>query len=124
MNPNIVWWWNPVIHFPLSGAVTQDIDALSQELREKNKAADQIIALLAQIAHGLATPVEQCQANLPTPSEIPRLAATTTLGAVLIDNESHERRVGLTKQLLGVLRSLDKEAFERAIANVAEDKPG
>jgi hypothetical protein len=112
MYPSLFFWWNPVIHFPLSGAVSQDIEHTVNHMRHRMGVLSDAFAELA--AHSTAPGQRRDRASAD------RLVALTAQLATP-DGEAEGQRTERTRALLKVLRNLDPEEFARLLQNVSEE---
>lgn len=108
----LFFWWNPVIHLPLSGAVSQEIEHTVNAMRHRMGVLSDAVVELA--AHSTAP----AQARNRAPAD--RLVALTAQLAAS-DGEAEDRRTERTRALLKVIRNLDPDEFERLLRSVGEE---
>lgn len=68
MYPGMFIWWNPVFHFPLSGAVDQalieKVDTLSQQFRKQMVSVEGAFTEIAKNPHGAAVENPELEKHL------------------------------------------------------------
>lgn len=113
MYPGVFFWWNPVIHFPLSGAVTQDFEQTINSLRHRvNRLSGTVFELAAhQTALG----------QKPSSALTEHLFALATYPD-LPKGEAIDQRAAQIGTLLKMLRNLDPDEFECIVRSVSEER--
>src|SRR6185369_1936378 len=114
MYTGLFLWWNPVFHFPLSGAVTQEFEqkvrTLEHQTRLLKGATFEIARLLTESGQKPSLALTEHLFALGAPQD--KLDAGDTIG----------QRIEQATTLLQMLHSLDPEEFARLVQRVKEGK--